>query len=205
MNPYAVFFNFDRTLIRGDSQAGELIHCIRHEAYLRKYPGRTLFPIVTVLGVWARLIPQRRYNEIFTGIYRGMTERMLTQRGDMLFSRYIRTQFLPQVLSLIESHRTAGAIVVIVSATACHIIRPVHRHICSDYFFCTHLEMDRDGRATGRPQEEICIGRDKRDAITTLAVEYGLNLDLSYAYSDHHADLPLLEARQIPGQADRHQ
>ena len=47
---------------------------------------------------------------------------------------------------------------------------------------------------TGMIQGNVCCQQTKADYVQDLAKEYSLDLSASYAYSDHHHDIPLLES-----------
>ena len=63
-----------------------------------------------------------------------------------------------------------------------------------DYLLCTDLEVGPDGRLTGKANGPICIDKNKKIAAENLSDRMGINLEQSYAYGNHHSDIPLLEA-----------
>ena len=88
--------------------------------------------------------------------------------------------------------------VILVTATTEHLIRPVKEFLKPDYVICTELETDGSGRFTGRPAGSVCIGVEKVRLVHALAEKRNIDLRASYAYSDHHADIPFLECTGNP-------
>ena len=57
---------------------------------------------------------------------------------------------------------------------------------------CTDLEVGANGLLTGKPKGPLCLDTTKRHLATELAQRTGIDLERSYAYGNHQADLPLL-------------
>jgi phosphoserine phosphatase len=55
---------------------------------------------------------------------------------------------------------------------------------------CT-LPRTRNGRYTGEIEEAL-VGNAKARAVASHAAEYGVDLKASFAYGDHHSDLPFM-------------
>lgn len=148
--------------------------------------------MVTGLLAGLGLVSQRSYNQAYLRTYRGSKAVDLMKQGEGLFRNKIRRAFIPQCLDIMAAHRRAGDIIVIVSATPHHILAPVATYLETDFLVCTQLQTDSLGRCTGRPRDAICIGVEKAKRIRDLAACHHLDLDNAHAYSDHHADLPML-------------
>jgi HAD superfamily hydrolase (TIGR01490 family) len=188
----AAIFDFDGTLIRGDSQAMEVIRRLRHHHRPALFAFR-LIPIMT-LGLLAGsgLVSQHAQNQAYLKTYRGSKAVDLGKQAEELFQKKIRRAFMPHILNIMATHRRAGDAIVIVSATPNHIMAPVAIYLKPDFLTCTRLETDRFGRCTGRPIGAICIGAEKAKRIRDLAACHHLDLAAAHAYSDHHVDLPML-------------
>lgn len=78
------------------------------------------------------------------------------------------------------------------SATRCQAAPPA-RDMGISNVLCTRLEVE-DGVFTGGVVEPLCWGEGKGDAVRELAAREELDLDESYAYTDSHEDLPMLDA-----------
>lgn len=188
----AAFFDFDGTLIRGDSQAMEASQRLRRE----RHPAAIALRLIPTMVIGALaglgLVSQRVQNQAYLRTYRGSKTADLMQQAEDLFEKIIRRAFMPQALDIMAAHRRAGDAVVIVSATAHHILTPVENYLKPDFLICTRLETDALGRCTGRSRGAICIGAEKANRIRDLAACHRLDLAAAHAYSDHHVDVPML-------------
>lgn len=188
----AALFDFDGTLIRGDSQAMEVTWRLRNQRHPALLALRLIPTMIFSLLAGLRLVSQRTYNQIYLRTYRGSREIDLLKQGEDLFQRKIHRAFIPQVLEIMAARRRAGDAIVIVSATPHHIMAPVATYLKPDFLICTRLETDPLGRCTGRSLGPICIGAEKAKRIRDLAACHHLDLAAAHAYSDHHVDLPML-------------
>jgi HAD superfamily hydrolase (TIGR01490 family) len=96
-----------------------------------------------------------------------------------------------EAVQLIEEHKLAGRDVIIISSSGTDIVEPIGQRLGVDLAIGTQVAIE-DGQYTG----EILFyayGPNKAEAMRTLAEERGYDLDESYAYSDSHTDLPMLE------------
>ena len=92
---------------------------------------------------------------------------------------------------LIDFHKAAGHTVVIISASAETLVRPIAEELGVDVIAATELEVI-DGEFTG----EILHyrkGPAKAEAVLEIAEELGIALKDSFAYSDSATDIPMLE------------
>jgi phosphoserine phosphatase len=62
-----------------------------------------------------------------------------------------------------------------------------------DHLLCTDLEVDKNGLMTGKPAGLVCVDHHKKVLTLKLAQQLELDLQKSYAYGNHHSDVPLLE------------
>ena len=138
-----------------------------------------------------------------TAAYRGLAESMLEEVGEEVFEKHLATQIYPESRALIEAHKLAGHTVAIISSATRYQIMPFARDLGIEHVYCSELEVE-DGTFTGRVAR-TCWNEGKGDAARELADQEGLDLDESYAYTDSHDDLPLLEAvgRPRPLNPDR--
>lgn len=95
-----------------------------------------------------------------------------------------------EALDAISAHRAAGHDVIISSASAESIVRPIMHLLGANGMIASVLE-EKDGFYTG----EIAhynYGDTKADAARDLAARHGWDLSASWAYSDSITDEPLL-------------
>lgn len=92
---------------------------------------------------------------------------------------------------LIAAHRAQGHEVVIISASASVLVKPIAEELGIEHVVATELA-EEDGRFTG----EIlfyCKGAAKAEALERMAQQLGVDKDASYAYSDSATDIPMLK------------
>ncbi len=97
-----------------------------------------------------------------------------------------------EAVELIESHRLAGLDIIIISSSGTDVVEPIGARLGADLAIGTQVAIE-EGRYTG----EILFyayGEGKAEAMRSLAVERGYDLQQCYAYSDSQTDLPMLEA-----------
>ncbi|MCU1463098.1 MAG: HAD-superfamily subfamily hydrolase [Acidimicrobiales bacterium] len=98
-----------------------------------------------------------------------------------------------EALELIEEHRAAGRVVVIVSASPEEIVVPLGEYLGVDHVIASRAMVDEEGRYTGE-MAFYAYGPNKAVAMREFAAAEGIDLAASYAYSDSATDLPMLEA-----------
>ena len=83
---------------------------------------------------------------------------------------------------------------VILSASLRHLIEPLAADLGITHILSTELEVDDRGLFTGYAAGPVCVGQYKADQAARLAQKLNIDLAASYVYSDHHADMQLLNA-----------
>lgn len=101
----------------------------------------------------------------------------------------------PPALELVQSHRSAGDELVIVTATNEFITRPIADAFGVDHLIAVELERDQSGWFTGEIQGIASFRGGKVDRVAQWLAQRGLGWsDVSSTfYSDSTNDLPLLE------------
>lgn len=99
----------------------------------------------------------------------------------------------PAMQRRVEEHRRAGDALVILTASAFFFAEPIGRALGFDEVIGTSVALDR-GVCTGAVDGPILDGASKLDAARAAAEARGASLERCAFYTDHIADLPLLEA-----------
>jgi len=186
----AAFFDFDGTLIRGES--GKYgFKFLREKGFKMSLP--FLLKAFSYYGLYKlNRITEAEMSDILLNFYRGRREEEFEQYLPEFYHRYIEKDLSPVIMERIEYHRKQGHLLVIASASLCYFMNYVKDRLSFDYALCTELEKDENGVLTGRPLENICIGEFKRRCVERFASEHGVDLSLSYGYGNHHNDIEFL-------------
>ena len=96
-----------------------------------------------------------------------------------------------EALALMDEHRAAGRLVLLVSASPEEIVAPLGEYLGVDRSIASRARLDDAGRYTGEV-EFYAYGPYKADAAREVAEEPDIDLSASFAYSDSATDLPLL-------------
>lgn len=123
------------------------------------------------------------------GIERARLQEVISQA----LATAIEPTVYAEALDLIDAHHRAGHDVVIVSASITEMVEPVSRLVGADRCVGTQMEVDDEGRFTGRVTHAV-LHSNKVDALREDATAHGIDLAASWAYSDSISDLPMLEA-----------
>jgi HAD superfamily hydrolase (TIGR01490 family) len=105
---------------------------------------------------------------------------------------FVRPRVYREAVELIDRHHHAGSDVVVVSASAEEVVRPIAVMLGADEAIASAMEVV-GGHFTGRVVRYV-YGPAKADAIRALAAQRGYDLAGCAAYSDSVTDLPMLEA-----------
>ncbi|SMF95958.1 HAD-superfamily subfamily IB hydrolase, TIGR01490 [Methylomagnum ishizawai] len=108
---------------------------------------------------------------------------------------------LPAARALVEKHRAAGDLPMIVTATNRFVTEPIARLYGIEHLIATTPEF-RDGRYTGRFEGTPCFQAGKVARLEEWLAETGRDWAGSWFYSDSHNDLPLLERVEHPVAVD---
>lgn len=103
----------------------------------------------------------------------------------------IRPILLPAAQALIDQHRAAGNIPLIITATNRFVTEPIAALYGIEHLIATSPEF-KDGRYTGRFVGTPCFQAGKVTRLDEWLAEHDHDLDDSWFYSDSHNDLPLL-------------
>jgi len=188
----AAFFDLDKTLISRASSFAMAGPMYREGWLSRRALARGVFAQLTFILIGADERRLDRAKEAMLKITRGWEQAQVERLAREVVVDVIDPFIYAEAVELILEHRREGRPSVIVSSSPEEIVRPIAAHVGADHVIATRAEVV-DGRYTGRV-ERYCVGAEKASAIRVFADEHHIDLDGSYAYSDSHSDLPMLEA-----------
>lgn len=130
--------------------------------------------------------------------FRGREETWLEQSCAEWFPRYVLPEVQPAGRHAVKRHREAGDFVAIVTGATRYVAEPVAAELGIPNVICSELELDVEGRFTGRIIEPLCYGLGKIERTAKVAEREGFSIEDATFYSDSITDLPLLEVVKAP-------
>ncbi|MCU9519594.1 HAD-IB family hydrolase [Corynebacterium sp. ES2794-CONJ1] len=185
------FFDLDKTIIATSSA-----HAYGKEflsSGLISVPKAARLSLQKVLYLWDGLSRDQLHRtrnqlaSMISGWEVGEVERIVEES----FHTVLCPTIYAEARELIRWHRNQGHRVVIISASADILVRPIAHELGIDDIIATQLAQE-NGCFTG----EIlffCQGEAKADALHRCAEQFRLDLSQSFAYSDSSTDVPMLE------------
>jgi HAD superfamily hydrolase (TIGR01490 family) len=189
----AAFFDLDKTVIAKASMV----------AFGRPFYREGLISRSLVLrGLWGQLVYMHlgaseeklaRMRESVLALTKGWDQEKIRSIVADTLEAVVEPIIYSEAADLIEEHRAAGRLVVIISASPSEIVEPLGRYLDVDRVIASEALVDEEGRYSGE-MAFYAYGPYKAEAMRTLAQEIGIDLAASYAYSDSATDIPMLEA-----------
>ena len=186
----AAFFDFDETLIEVES--GRMgIQWLRDHRLL---PLGYILKILTANFFYQQhLISEERMVKILLTFYKNKRLQDFQKGAAKFYQEYLKPHLAPAIVDRVHYHQKQGHVLALISGSLRYLLEPVIKDIGFDHLVCTDLEVGQDGRLTGKPKGPVCVDQNKKELTLMLAQTLGLDLAKSYAYGNHHSDLPLLE------------
>ncbi len=185
------FFDFDKTLI--DVESGRIGFKYLYE--IKEIRLSFLLKVAVTNFFYERdWISDTQMATIMLTFYKNRDIRPLEDGAEEFYHTYLKPHLAPRIIERVREHQKAGHTLVLVSASLRYMLVPVIKDLGFQNLLCTDLEIAGDGRLTGKTEGPICIDQHKRVAVKKLAQEKDIYLDQSYAYGNHHSDIPMLEA-----------
>ncbi len=185
------FFDLDRTLLSKNSGTLWVQFELRHGIISWMQAARALYWIGRYQLGMARV--EDALLESIT-VYAGMREEDVHQRTLSFYEEMVRDWYRPGAREALESHRQAGDKLVLLSSTTNYMAQEVAADLGLDDILCTRLEVDAQGRYTGRPNGPLCYGEGKVVHAQRMLERLGVSPSDCSFYTDSWSDLPMLEA-----------
>jgi len=189
----AAFFDLDKTLMAGSSGMQFARVAARQGVVSRRQ-----------LASWA--VEHMRYRlrgttdertaevlRVARELISGVPAKSIDRMGPEVMAA-ILPRVYPQMLDEVYSHQDAGRATFIVSAAGNGVVESLAAVLGMDGGIGTRYEVDPEGNFTGRFEGPFVYGPGKVEAMEAFAIEHGIDLAASYAYSDSLSDLPMLRA-----------
>lgn len=191
----AALFDMDRTLVRKETAS----LYVRYQRTIGEARRRDLLRVLWWVGQYtlgvvdAPVVAALAAKELA-----GTPELVLAARCDDWFRRFVEPHVCDLGRRAVERHRERGELLAIVTGASPYAARPLARRLGIPHVVASELEVDAEGRFTGRFEDPLCYGAGKIVRAQRLAEELGFALEESTFYSDSYTDLPLLEHVREP-------
>lgn len=188
------FFDVDNTLMQGSS-----FFFLTKGMYRRGFFTKKDISNFVVANLRYRLSGVENKEEIAKiqgaacEFFRGHDASTIEKMGIEIYDEYVSPALWQGTIEIANNHLDQGEEVWLVTATPKDLADLIAERLGFTGALGTVAEV-KDGVYTGKLIGQLLHGPNKAIAVSALAEERGIDLQNSYAYSDSHHDIPLLEA-----------
>jgi HAD superfamily hydrolase (TIGR01490 family) len=142
--------------------------------------------------IWIDRRSRSRLSVVFYRRYAGLPADELRAWHRRTFDENLRRRLFPAAAARLEEHRRQGHRIVLITGGLDFVLRPLAEHIGAAELMATHLA-ERDGMLTGELTALPIADERKGELTREYAEKHGIDLAQSFAYTDSHGDLPMLD------------
>jgi phosphatidylglycerophosphatase C len=185
--PLLAAFDLDGTLTRRDTLMPFLLRAIgRDRTYRALLASSVPLARAAALGGPHR---DRAKVAVLQRVFGGLPLAALAEAAESFADHVVAHGLRPEVRARVDWHRGQGHELVLVSASPELYVTPIGRRLGFDAVLATRLEVDPDGRLTGRILGPNCRGPEK---VVRLREWRGDTLTVAFAYGDSVGDREML-------------
>jgi len=185
-------FDFDGTLTNGGSVFDFLAVVSGRQAVLRATAA--LAPRLAHAALVGGTVADTTKEALFVRVLGGVDADFLDQVGAEFAVDHLAAHIRPDVRRRLDWHRGRGDKVVVVSASLDAYIRVAAERLAADGSIATRLEVDGNGRLTGRYEGGNCRGEEKIRRLRLWMADAGLEGARLWAYGNSRGDLRMLRS-----------
>ena len=189
----AAFFDLDKTVIAKASMVAFGRPFYREGLISRALVLRSIWGQLVYMHLGASEEKLARMRESVLKLTKGWDQEKIRSIVASTLEAVVEPIIYSEAADLIEEHKAAGRLVVIISASPSEIVEPLGRYLDVDRVIASEASVDADGKYSGE-MAFYAYGPHKAEAMRSLAASAGIDLEASYAYSDSATDIPMLEA-----------
>lgn len=186
----AAFIDLDGTLLCGESQFSFMIQCWRDGLISRSGSLKVMLEYASYLAGITH--DAGRLRDAGFMLMQGLNGGDLDRAGKKYAETTLTQKLRRGSVSLLSVHKAKGHLLVLVTSACEPLACPFAGLLGFDHVIATQLDRD-SGQFTGHRQSPEPYGEGKRTLVEQYGIEQGICLSDSYAYSDHHSDMSLLE------------
>ncbi len=183
-------FDLDGTLTRRDTFVPFLLgYMLGNPRTLMSAPALAIAVMLYYTGHIDNSELKRRF--IHT-LLAGKSKAELALWGERYAGRVMKSEIRGDALRELHDIQSSGHVVVLATASIDLYVQPLAAKLGITNTLCTRLEYSAEGDITGRLMEGNCYGENKLRQFESWRASCKSPGPV-HMYSDHHADLPLLE------------
>jgi len=188
------FFDVDNTLMQGSS-----LFFLSRGMYQRGFFNRRDIFAFLLANLRYQLTGKENKEEILRvqqaacDFIRGHKVIELETLAADVYDRYVSPALWQGTIEIAHDHLNAGEEVWLITASPSEMADLIAKRLGFTGALGTVAQVE-DGIYTGQLVGNLLHGQEKAVAVNALAKSQGIDLKNSYAYSDSHHDIPLLEA-----------
>jgi HAD superfamily hydrolase (TIGR01490 family) len=192
------FFDLDQTLIPYDTQALFCQFVLRRHGWRRLYLA-TWLPALPLAGL--RLIGHRGLKSVFLNYLWRLPKTELHTLVQEFVTTVVTPMLYPAVVAKLREHQAAGLTCILNTASPDFYAQEIARSLQFDHCFATRMDLGVGDRVPFTPQ---VLGPNNKGAnklppmADLLQACSARPIPGSYAYSDSHADIPMLRLAEFP-------
>lgn len=194
IKPVVAAFDFDGTLSYHDVLISYLFYTHGIVKGIANLVGCAPYLIGFVLGIVPRQVSKEH---VITRFYKNRPIQELRQQGEAFAKEVLPSKIKPEALNRLNWHLNHGHRCVLISATLDIFLKPWAEQVGIHDVISSTLEVDAQGKVTGRLEGENCWGEEKIRRLEAL-IGMHRNEYILYAYGDSRGDEKLLEAADFP-------
>lgn len=193
MKKVLAFFDFDGTLIKGNSLPKFLWYYMTPFVFIKK----TLFLMPVLINYALNLLDSNSAKErIFGVFFAGADKKEFMEKASLFSHSVIPSLVREEAIERVKWHQGMDHTCILVSASIEAYLLPWAEAAGFSKVFATKLEVDHSGKITGRFSGKNCKGVEK---IRRIEEYYGdLKQYETYAYGDSGGDKELLKISDNP-------
>ncbi len=188
------FFDVDNTLMKGSS-----LYLLSKGMYQRGFFNRRDIAAFLLANLRYQLTGKENTEEIkrvqnaACDFIKGHKVSELESLAGDVYDRYVSPALWHGTIEIAQDHLNSGVEVWLVTATPLDLANLIAKRLGFTGALGTCAEVE-NGLYTGKLEGNLLHGPEKAVAVRNLAGVQEIDLENSFAYSDSHHDIPLLEA-----------
>lgn len=188
-------FDFDGTLYEKETFRILMNHLKEHPIYHTKYRRFLITFIIPYIAYKIKLYPEDKLKIRSMSLYLSVLGNLSKREFSTYFkviAKEMQQDFNPEVLALLEEHRTNNIHTMLVSGAYTSLIQAATKGLNFNTVIGTNIPFKNESFDTTAPIYHI-QGERKNEMIYAALEDKEIDWKNSFAYADSYSDLPVLE------------